>query len=271
MLWGLGPTSAVPWTRHVRGGAAMALALGLPKIKDEPTYVLDHEDVSKTAKRRRADTLPPSALVRRRKSSGKQSSPFVGVSWFKRERKWKAHITDTNGKQTQLGYFADELAAARAFDSAARRLRGQQAHGGGGGSTGWRLNFPTMAEAAALDQARSEHALRVAAAEATVAKRKAAGQHSSPFAGVSWDSREKRWRAEMYCLGNRTLGYFDTETAAARSYDAMARRLRGVNGRDAKHRLSNGSNAWVDEEVQSYDHLSLAERRGEHEEKRRRR
>eukprot|EP01045_Picozoa_sp_COSAG04_P047629 COSAG04_NODE_17875_length_457_cov_0.600559_1_plen_114_part_10 len=114
----------------------MALGLGLPKIKDEPTYACvdnvpdllagvrvgapggtaetwtqkrrygqESEDVSKTAKRRCADSLPPSALVRRRKSSRKQSSPFIGVSWFKRERKWKAHITDTNGKQTQLGYF----------------------------------------------------------------------------------------------------------------------------------------------------------------------
>ena len=51
-------------------------------------------------------------------------------------------------RMQHLGNFDDEHEAARAVDTAARRLRGEDAHGGqaiGGGHT-WRLNFPTEGE-----------------------------------------------------------------------------------------------------------------------------
>eukprot|EP01046_Picozoa_sp_COSAG06_P017473 COSAG06_NODE_1188_length_10329_cov_4.747875_8_plen_158_part_00 len=76
-------------------------------------------------------------------------SKFVGVCWDKRCCRWKAEIT--HEKQTHhLGCFDedDEEAAARAYDAAARRLRGAQAHGGRAavGGSKWRLNFPTDTE-----------------------------------------------------------------------------------------------------------------------------
>ena len=49
------------------------------------------------------------------------------------------------GRTEYLGSFAEEDAAARAYDTAARRLRGDQAHGH---RERWRLNFPTEAGAA---------------------------------------------------------------------------------------------------------------------------
>jgi hypothetical protein len=73
-------------------------------------------------------------------------SPFNGVSWDKRRRKWTARIGH-DGKTVELGQFDDEKEAAEAFDAKARELRGTpQAHGGRSGSNWWRLNFPTAAE-----------------------------------------------------------------------------------------------------------------------------
>lgn len=46
------------------------------------------------------------------------SSKFKGVSWHKGERKWRANIV-VDKKQISLGYFADEVTAAHAYDAAA--------------------------------------------------------------------------------------------------------------------------------------------------------
>ena len=90
----------------------------------------------------------------------------------------------------------EEEEAARAYDAAARRLRGEKAHGGAHGGGRWRLNFPTEAEAAAADEEPADQEA-AAGAEATVAQRKAAGQPSSPYAGVCWDKKQRRWVAPV--------------------------------------------------------------------------
>jgi hypothetical protein len=81
-------------------------------------------------------------------------SQFVGVAWDKSKLRWKCYINH-DGKRHNLGRFNldDETEAARAFDTAARRLRGDDAHGGRSyrpqGGTQWlRLNFPTRGEVA---------------------------------------------------------------------------------------------------------------------------
>ena len=93
-----------------------------------------------------APSLPPPAVVAQRKAVAQPSSRYVGVSWFKPQRRWRAEIRH-EGRNQSLGYFAEEEAAARAFDEAARRLRGDRAHG-----SGRRLNFPTESETAAADE-----------------------------------------------------------------------------------------------------------------------
>lgn len=47
------------------------------------------------------------------------SSQFKGVWWSKRSKKWQAGIT-CEGHKLHLGYYTDEIEAARAYDDAAR-------------------------------------------------------------------------------------------------------------------------------------------------------
>lgn len=53
----------------------------------------------------------------RRKRSG-CSSVYKGVCWSKRAKKWRAYLTK-NQKHFSLGYFHNEIDAARAYDRAA--------------------------------------------------------------------------------------------------------------------------------------------------------
>jgi len=48
------------------------------------------------------------------------TSKYRGVSWAKQRGKWLSRIR-IRGKQVNLGYFADEKHAARAYDNAARK------------------------------------------------------------------------------------------------------------------------------------------------------
>eukprot|EP01045_Picozoa_sp_COSAG04_P013215 COSAG04_NODE_924_length_9380_cov_8.463312_6_plen_934_part_00 len=97
------------------------------------------------------------ATVARRVAAGEQSSPYAGVSWDKKARRWRAEIAE-KGRRCRLGSHLKEEDAARAFDVAARRVRGQQAHGGRPRSGGcrWRLNFPTPAEIAGAEEAAAD-------------------------------------------------------------------------------------------------------------------
>jgi hypothetical protein len=69
---------------------------------------------------------------KRRTANGEDcTSRFKGVSWIRREQKWRARIK-IDGKETYLGRFLDEVDAAYAYDEAAREHFGEHA---------W-LNFP---------------------------------------------------------------------------------------------------------------------------------
>lgn len=59
------------------------------------------------------------------------ASKYTGVTWEKRAKKWRAGIYQ-NGKKIFLGLFSDEVQAAKAYDAAALKYRGEFAV----------LNFP---------------------------------------------------------------------------------------------------------------------------------
>lgn len=54
-------------------------------------------------------------------------SPYKGVTWSRRKRKWLVQITAA-GRTRHLGYFWSEMEAAYAYDAAARELFGKFAH-----------------------------------------------------------------------------------------------------------------------------------------------
>jgi len=73
-----------------------------------------------------------------------------------------------------------------------------------------------------LDNQRSN--LRVLGHSANLHNRGAYG--SSGVAGVSWDKRKKKWRAEIGRNGKRAwLGYHDTKAAAEREYRAASAKV----------------------------------------------
>jgi hypothetical protein len=89
----------------------------------------------------RANLRPASGAENQRNASRRRdnTSGFKGVSWDKREGKWRAYI-HADGRQRHAGHHADPQTAARAYDAAARELHGEYAS----------LNFALPGERSAL-------------------------------------------------------------------------------------------------------------------------
>lgn len=61
--------------------------------------------------------------ARNRRKLNPATSKFKGVHWHTQVKKWQARIYH-QGKSFSLGLFVDEIEAARAFDTAAKEIRG---------------------------------------------------------------------------------------------------------------------------------------------------
>jgi hypothetical protein len=59
-----------------------------------------------------------------KKGMQNSTSIYKGVGWAKQQNKWKASIC-VNNKRMHIGYFENEIDAAKAYDAAAKRYHGQ--------------------------------------------------------------------------------------------------------------------------------------------------
>lgn len=97
------------------------LGIGDPKIK------VDHEDRNGLHNWRgnlRMATDSQNKANSRKYRRGRLTSQFRGVSWHPEYKKWITRIC-VNGEQLIVGLFTDEVAAALAYDAAARLYFGE--------------------------------------------------------------------------------------------------------------------------------------------------
>lgn len=107
-----------------------------------PGVFIDHANGNTLDNRRmnlRCATRAENIRNSPKRYSVQTSSRFKGVSWNRRQKKFCAYVC-REGRLAHLGYFPDEMAAARAYDDAARRCYGEFAC----------FNFPREGERGAL-------------------------------------------------------------------------------------------------------------------------
>lgn len=98
-----------------------------------PIVLIDHDDHDKVNNRKANLRLATQSqnMCNRSAKFPSNTSGFHGVYWHRPTEKWRATIR-VNQKRIEAGAFRDKVAAAHAYDAAARRYHGQFAF----------LNFP---------------------------------------------------------------------------------------------------------------------------------
>jgi hypothetical protein len=134
----------MPLRRIVMGLAVTDRGVRVKHVNDDP---LDcrRENLVVRAVERRVEHPGRNGRKCQRTDGRACTSRFKGVCWDKQFKKWVALIT-VDGKRRNLGRFYGEIAAARAYDAAARELFGEHA----------RLNFPDGVDAFLSRETRDE-------------------------------------------------------------------------------------------------------------------
>ena len=142
----------------------------------------------------RAEVIKPKFKSSVERLSRSYTSAYRGVTWNKNDRKWLVKIS-VKGKTRYVGNYRDEIEAAKAFDAAAREIRGDKA----------KVNFP-------LNKIEKDQS-----------------KYSSKFRGVSWHKGHNKWRAEVRVEGKKVyLGHYTNEAEAALAYDLYVAKVKRV-------------------------------------------
>jgi len=118
-------------------------------MKDKTDAVLMHRFILSSKKGEEIDHINNNGLDNRKSNLRKVShsqnmmnqrkthgtSKYKGVSWITEKKKWDVRL-QYNKKQIRMGYFIDEIEAAKCYDNLAKAIFGEYA----------RLNFPETTE-----------------------------------------------------------------------------------------------------------------------------
>jgi hypothetical protein len=140
----------------------------------------------------------------RSRGNGNSTSKYKGVSWSKARKKWIAQVT-IGGVRKNLGGFEEEDEAARVYNLAAVQAYGEH----------------TFQNVIGQDNNCKEKNSEKNHQPRTIKKGKI-----SKFRGVTKEINNTKWRAAIG-KDRKHLGYFDSETQAAKAYNKAAKERYG--------------------------------------------